>query len=222
MTRYLSSHLQDDSSTPIAPAGFGSTNFPHFVMVMSWLCAPLWVVSKDREPNSTQELYKKLFCLFSTFSFPFARQHVVADCLNCVPNYISQQIEYVKPKPISRQNQKLKKFLQLARETTLRQWQSTDRLVNNKYIQDDVFPPSALESSSHTFSLTGRLLPPGRSCSAYLLARVGALAYCHIARVSEGRSRLLICDEKLIMDLILFKVKKQLRRERVCIAQLPT
>jgi hypothetical protein len=36
--------------------------------------------------------------------------------------------------------------------------------------------------------------------------------------VYKGRSRLSICDEKLIMDLIWFKVKKQLKRERVCIA----
>ncbi len=35
--------------------------------------------------------------------------------------------------------------------------------------------------------------------------------------VYEGRSRLLICDEKLIFDLIRFKVKKQLKRERACI-----
>jgi hypothetical protein len=34
----------------------------------------------------------------------------------------------------------------------------------------------------------------------------------------KGRSRQSICDEKLIMGLIWFKVKKQLNRERVCIA----
>jgi hypothetical protein len=34
----------------------------------------------------------------------------------------------------------------------------------------------------------------------------------------EGGSRLSKCDGKLIMDLIWFKVKKQLKRERVCIA----
>jgi hypothetical protein len=31
-------------------------------------------------------------------------------------------------------------------------------------------------------------------------------------RVYKGRSRLSICDEKLIMDLNWFKVKKQLKR----------
>ncbi len=37
-------------NTPIAPDAFGLTNFPHFIMVMRWLCAPLWVVCQDRSP----------------------------------------------------------------------------------------------------------------------------------------------------------------------------
>jgi hypothetical protein len=45
-----------------------------------------------------------------------------------------------------------------------------------------------------------------------------ALRNIVLEEVYEGRSRLSKCDCKLIMDLIWFKVKKQLKRERVCIA----
>jgi hypothetical protein len=38
-----------------------------------------------------------------------------------------------------------------------------------------------------------------------------------LGEVYEGRSRLSKCDSKLIMDLIWFKGKNQLKRERVCI-----
>jgi hypothetical protein len=44
----------------------------------------------------------------------------------------------------------------------------------------------------------------------------GVEEHC-LGEVYEGRSRLSKCDGKLIIDLIWFKVKKQLRRERVCI-----
>jgi hypothetical protein len=45
-----------------------------------------------------------------------------------------------------------------------------------------------------------------------------ALRNTVLGEVYEGRSRLSKCDGKLIMDFIWFKVKKQLKRERVCIA----
>ncbi len=45
----------------------------------------------------------------------------------------------------------------------------------------------------------------------------GVEEYC-LGEVYKGRSRLWKCDAKLIMDLIWFKVKKQLKRERVCSA----
>ncbi len=38
-----------------------------------------------------------------------------------------------------------------------------------------------------------------------------------LGEVFEGRSRLSKCNGKLIMDIFWFKVKKQLKRERVCI-----
>ncbi len=38
-----------------------------------------------------------------------------------------------------------------------------------------------------------------------------------LGEVYESRSRLSICDDKLIMDLIWFKLKKKLKRERACI-----
>jgi hypothetical protein len=44
----------------------------------------------------------------------------------------------------------------------------------------------------------------------------GVEEHC-LGEVYEGRSRLSKCDGKLIMDLIWFKVKKQQKRERVCI-----
>ncbi len=45
----------------------------------------------------------------------------------------------------------------------------------------------------------------------------GVEEHC-LGEVYEGRSRLSKCDGKLIMDLIWLKMKKQLKRERVCIA----
>jgi hypothetical protein len=39
-----------------------------------------------------------------------------------------------------------------------------------------------------------------------------------LGEVYKGRSRLSKCNGKLIMDLIWFKVEKQPKRERVCIA----
>ncbi len=45
----------------------------------------------------------------------------------------------------------------------------------------------------------------------------GVEEHC-LGEVYEGRSRLSKSDDELIMDLIWFKVKKQLKRERVCIA----
>jgi hypothetical protein len=45
----------------------------------------------------------------------------------------------------------------------------------------------------------------------------GVKEHC-LGEVYKGRSRLSKSDGKLIMDLIWFKVKKQLKRERVCIA----
>ncbi len=51
-----------------------------------------------------------------------------------------------------------------------------------------------------------------------VLSRSLALRNTVLREVYEGRSRLSKCDGKvLIMDLIWFKVKKQLKRERACI-----
>jgi hypothetical protein len=44
-----------------------------------------------------------------------------------------------------------------------------------------------------------------------------ALRNTILREVYKGKSRLSKCDGKLIMDFIWFKVKKQLKRERVCI-----
>ncbi len=49
------------------------------------------------------------------------------------------------------------------------------------------------------------------------LSRSLALRNTVLGEVCKGRSRLSKCDSKLIMDLIWFKVKKHLKRERVCI-----
>jgi hypothetical protein len=51
-----------------------------------------------------------------------------------------------------------------------------------------------------------------------VLSRSLALRNTVLGEVYEGRSRLSKSDDKPIMDLIWFKVKKQLKRERVCIA----
>jgi hypothetical protein len=51
-----------------------------------------------------------------------------------------------------------------------------------------------------------------------VLSHLLALRNTVLGEVYEGRSRLSKSDGKLIMDLIWFKVKKQLKRERVCIA----
>ncbi len=56
------------------------------------------------------------------------------------------------------------------------------------------------------------LIPPT------VLSRLLALRNTVLGEVYEGRSRLSKFDGKLIMDLIWFKVKKQIKRERVCIA----
>ena len=45
-----------------------------------------------------------------------------------------------------------------------------------------------------------------------------ALKNTVLGEVYKGRSRLSKSDDQLIMDLIWFKVKKQIKRERVCIA----
>jgi hypothetical protein len=50
-----------------------------------------------------------------------------------------------------------------------------------------------------------------QSCSLVLRNTV-------LGEVYEGRSGLSKCDGKLIMDVTWFKVKKQLKRERMCIA----
>jgi hypothetical protein len=53
---------------------------------------------------------------------------------------------------------------------------------------------------------------------APVLSRLLALRNTVLGEVYKGRSRLSKCEDKLIMDFIWFKVKKQLNRERVCIA----
>jgi hypothetical protein len=50
-----------------------------------------------------------------------------------------------------------------------------------------------------------------------VLSRSLVLRNTVLEEVYKGRSRLSKCDGKLIMDLIWFKVRKQLKRERVCI-----
>ncbi len=45
-----------------------------------------------------------------------------------------------------------------------------------------------------------------------------ALRNIVLQEVYKGRSRLWKSDDKLIMDLIWLKVKKQIKRERVCVA----
>jgi hypothetical protein len=54
----------------------------------------------------------------------------------------------------------------------------------------------------------------GRTCPKPF---TGIEEYC-LGEVYKSRSRLSKCDCQLIMDLVWFKVKKQLKRERVCIA----
>jgi hypothetical protein len=58
----------------------------------------------------------------------------------------------------------------------------------------------------------------GTSYGKYICPKpfTGVEEHC-LGEVYEGRSRPSKCDGKLIMDLIWFKVKKQLKRERVCI-----
>jgi hypothetical protein len=51
-----------------------------------------------------------------------------------------------------------------------------------------------------------------------VLSRSLALRNTVLGEVDKGRSRLSKSEGKLIMDLIWFKVKKQLKREGVCIA----
>jgi hypothetical protein len=51
-----------------------------------------------------------------------------------------------------------------------------------------------------------------------VLSRSLALRNTVLGEVYEGRSRLSKSDNKLIMDLIWFQVKKQRKRERVCTA----
>ncbi len=57
----------------------------------------------------------------------------------------------------------------------------------------------------------------GGGIEGHVLSRSLALRNTILGEVYKGKSRLSKCEGKLIMDLIWFKVKKQLKRERVCI-----